>query len=54
MVLTTISAHSVWHLNVSVLDLRVSSKEHCQNTMLDLKSSIIGIGILVVIGLRNI
>ena len=27
MVLTSISAHSVWHLNVSVLDLRASGSE---------------------------
>ena len=27
MVLTTISAHSVWHLNISVLDLRASGSE---------------------------
>ena len=27
MVLTSISAHSVWHLNISVLDLRASGSE---------------------------
>ena len=57
MVLTSISAHSVWHLNVSVLDLRASGSEF-QRTLPEyyarLKKSIIGIGILVVIGFRNI
>ena len=49
--LTSISAHSVWHLNVSVLDLRAPGSEF-QRTLSEYYARLEK-G-LVVIGLRNI